>query len=71
MGKSGIHLAEVSVFAGMTGKNRHLRDLSQQVLSEVVVSEKRGKCIRRQSVSTNFARDCWGFCNSFLKGVSK
>ena len=35
-GKSGIHLAEVSVFAGMTGKNRHFRDLSQQVLSGVV-----------------------------------
>ena len=33
----GIHLAEVSVFAGMTGKNRHFRDLSQQVLSGVVV----------------------------------
>ena len=35
--KSGIHLAEVSVFARMTGKNRHFRDLSQQVLSGVVV----------------------------------
>ena len=35
-GKSGIHLAEVSVFAGMTGKNRHFRNLSQQVLSGVV-----------------------------------
>ena len=36
-GKSGIHLAEVSDFAGMTGKNRHFRDLShdQQVLSGV------------------------------------
>ena len=34
--KSRIHLAEVSVFAGMTGKNRHFRDLSQQVLSVVV-----------------------------------
>ena len=34
--KSGIHLAEVSVFAGMTAKNRHFRDLSQQVLSGVV-----------------------------------
>ena len=32
----GIHLAVVSVFAGMTGKNRHFRDLSQQVLSGVV-----------------------------------
>ena len=29
-------MAEVSVFAGMTGKNRHFRDLSQQVLSGVV-----------------------------------
>ena len=37
-GKSGIHLAEVSVFARMTGKNRHFRDLSQQVLSGVVAS---------------------------------
>ena len=35
-GKSGIHLAEVSVFARMTGKNRHFCDLSQQVLSGVV-----------------------------------
>ena len=35
-GKSGIHLAAVSVFAGMTGKNRRFRDLSQQVLSGVV-----------------------------------
>ena len=35
-GKSGIHLAAVSVFVGMTGKNRHFRDLSQQVLSGVV-----------------------------------
>ena len=34
--KSRIHLAEVSVFAGMTGKNRHFRDLSQQVLLGVV-----------------------------------
>ena len=31
--KSGIHLAEVSVFARMIGKNRHFRHLSQQVLS--------------------------------------
>ena len=38
---------------------------------EELVSEKREKCIRRQSVSTNFAKDCRGFCNSFLKGVSK
>ena len=30
-------MAAVSVFAGMTGKNRHFRDLSQQVLSGVVV----------------------------------
>ena len=37
-GKSGIHLTEVSVFAGMTGKNRHFRDLSQQVLSGVVAA---------------------------------
>ena len=37
-GKSGIHLAEVSGFAAMTGKNRHFRDLSQQVLSGVVAS---------------------------------
>ena len=29
-------MAEVSLFAGMTGKNRHFRDLSQQVLSGVV-----------------------------------
>ena len=29
-------MAEVSVFARMTGKNRHFRDLSQQVLSGVV-----------------------------------
>ena len=29
-------MAEVSVFAGMTGKNRHFRDLSQQLLSGVV-----------------------------------
>ena len=29
-------MAAVSVFAGMTGKNRHFRDLSQQVLSGVV-----------------------------------
>ena len=35
-GKSGIHLAEVSVFAGMTGKNRHFCDLSQQVLSRIL-----------------------------------
>ena len=34
-GKSGI-LAEVSVFARKTGKNRHFCDLSQQVLSGVV-----------------------------------
>ena len=27
-------------------------------------------CIRRQSDSTNFARDCWGCCYSFLKGYS-
>ena len=32
----GIHLAEVSVFARMIGKNRHFRDLSQQVLCGVV-----------------------------------
>ena len=35
------------------------------------MSEKRGKCIRRQSVATNFARDYWGCCYSFLKGYSK
>ena len=35
-GKSGIHLTEVSVFARMAGKNKHFRDLSQQVLSGVV-----------------------------------
>ena len=35
-GKSGIHLATVSIFARMTGKNRHFRDLSQQLLSRVV-----------------------------------
>ena len=35
-GKSGIHWAEDSVFARMTGKNRHFLDLSQQVLSGVV-----------------------------------
>ena len=35
-GKSGIHLAEVLVFAGMAGKNSHFRDLSQQVLPGVV-----------------------------------
>ena len=29
-------MAAVSVFAGMTGKNRHFPDLSQQVLSGVV-----------------------------------
>ena len=39
-GKSGIHFAEVSVFAGMTGKNSHFRDLSQQVLSGVVEATK-------------------------------
>ena len=39
-GKSSIHLAAVSVFAGMTGKNRHFRDLSQQVLSGVVGLDK-------------------------------
>ena len=32
----GIHLAEVSVFARMIGKNRHFHDLSQQVLCGVV-----------------------------------
>ena len=37
-GKSGIHLAEVSVFARMIGKKRHFRDLSQQLLSGVVAS---------------------------------
>ena len=35
-GKSGIHLAVVSVFARIIGENRHFRDLSQQVLFEVV-----------------------------------
>ncbi|CAH3184261.1 unnamed protein product [Porites lobata] len=39
-GKSGIHLAAVSVFVGMTGKNRHFRHLSQQVLSGVVATVK-------------------------------
>ena len=34
--QEGIHLAEVSVFNEMTGKNRHFRNLSQQVLSGVV-----------------------------------
>ena len=34
--QEGIHLAEVSVFDRMTGKNRHFRNLSQQVLSGVV-----------------------------------
>ena len=36
--QEGIHLAEVSVFDRMTGKNRHFRNLSQQVLSGVVDS---------------------------------
>ena len=34
--QEGIHLAEVSVFDRMTGKNRHFRNLSQQVLSGIV-----------------------------------
>ena len=38
-GKLGIHLAEVSVFILMIGKNRHFRDLSQQVLCGVVAIE--------------------------------
>ena len=46
-GKSGIHLAAVSLFAGMTGKNRHFRDFSQQVLSGVVAvkSPPSNKCM--------------------------
>ena len=34
--QEGIHLAEVSVFDRMTGKNRYFRNLSQQVLSGIV-----------------------------------
>ena len=34
--QEGIHLAEVSVLYRMTGKNRHFRNLSQQVLSGIV-----------------------------------
>ena len=41
-------MAEVSVFAGMTGKNRHFRDLSQQVLSGVVAGAE-GIAARAQS----------------------
>ena len=34
-----IHLAMVSTFARMTGKNRQFCNVTQQVLSEVVVSD--------------------------------
>ena len=42
-GEIGHSFGGVSVFAGMTGKNRHFRDLSQQVLSGVVAKNTQDK----------------------------